>query len=81
MNAGSLSGRTGAIKELPKGKNKYTLAPIDHLKSAQKVGNYGMMLMPPPFPQMAAGGMSGGMQPQYSQTSLNMMNPQMAPSF
>jgi hypothetical protein len=39
MNAGSLSGRTGAIKEVPKGKNKYTLAPIDHLKSAQKVGN------------------------------------------
>jgi hypothetical protein len=30
MNTGSLSGRTGAIREIPKGKNKYTLAPIDH---------------------------------------------------
>jgi len=29
-NSGGLSGRTGAIREIPKGKNKYTLAPIDH---------------------------------------------------
>jgi hypothetical protein len=42
----SLTGRTGAIKEIPKGKSKYTLAPID--KGGKGVA--GMMIMPPPFP-------------------------------
>jgi len=39
---------------VPKGKNKYTLAPIENPKQQSARQGSGMMLMPPPFPQMAA---------------------------
>ena len=46
---GSYSNRSGLGQQPPKGKNKYTLAPIDHSKSVAKVGQ-AAMIMPPPFP-------------------------------
>jgi hypothetical protein len=36
QQAGNQSNRMGAI---PKGKNKYTLAPIDHQKGLSKANN------------------------------------------
>jgi hypothetical protein len=43
------------VNQQQKGKSKYTLAPID----SKNKPNNGMMIMPPPFPQMAAGGLQG----------------------